>query len=160
MATTRAPSCLAILATTGAEPVPVPPPMPARTNTRSAPRKRSSMSVLALSAAFLPTSGSPPAPIPRVSFRPISIFSSAETVSRCWRSVFMAMVFAPIRPILLSLLMVFPPAPPQPTISILGIPKSSPEFEKSMASRISSSIPIPSLLSHNQLVPSVNNNCG
>ncbi len=40
----------------------------------------------------------------------------------------------PLRPILLSLLMVFPPAPPQPTTSILGIPKSSSEFEKSMAS--------------------------
>ena len=42
--TVRAPVCLAILATTGAPPVPVPPPSPAVTNTMSAPRRTASIS--------------------------------------------------------------------------------------------------------------------
>ena len=55
-----APRPLAILATTGAPPVPVPPPSPAVTKTMSAPLRTSSISSAWSSAAFLPTSGSAP----------------------------------------------------------------------------------------------------
>jgi hypothetical protein len=55
------------MATTGAPPVPVPPPSPAVTNTMSAPLRTSSISSRWSSAALRPTSGSAPAPRPRVS---------------------------------------------------------------------------------------------
>ena len=160
MATTSAPSSLASWATTGADPVPVPPPMPARTNTRSAPLMSSSSSCFALWAAFLPTSGSPPAPMPRVSFRPIRIFFSAWTVLRCWLSVFMATVFAPLMPILTRRLTVLLPAPPQPMTRILGLPKSSAHSENSKDSPKLHSIPNSPSFAHNQIVVYVNNNCG
>ena len=60
----RAPRPRAIRATTGAPPVPVPPPSPAVTKTMSAPLRTSSISSAWSSAAFLPTSGSAPAPRP------------------------------------------------------------------------------------------------
>ena len=62
-----APSPLAISATTGAPPVPVPPPIPAVMKTMSAPCSASSISGRCSSAASRPTSGSLPAPSPRVS---------------------------------------------------------------------------------------------
>ena len=52
-----APSLRAMLATTGAPPVPVPPPSPQVTKTMSAPLSTSSISSRWSSAAFLPTSG-------------------------------------------------------------------------------------------------------
>ena len=71
--TVRTPSSRAISATTGAAPVPVPPPIPAVMNTMSVP-SRDLVSWLRLSsAAFWPTSGLEPAPLPWVSFSPIWI---------------------------------------------------------------------------------------
>src|SRR5215208_2963939 len=69
--TVSAPESLAILATTGAAPVPVPPPLPAVTKTMSAPRIASSISALFSSAASIPIFGSAPAPRPRVIFSPM-----------------------------------------------------------------------------------------
>jgi len=97
-ATTIAPLSRARRATTGADPVPVPPPRPARTNTRSASFKMPSSSGAASSAALRPSSGSPPAPMPRVSLWPMRIFASAQAHWSCWLSVFMARVLAPGRP--------------------------------------------------------------
>ena len=55
---------------TGAAPVPVPPPLPAVMKTMSAPFSTSSISSRCSSAAMRPTSGSLPAPSPRVSVAP------------------------------------------------------------------------------------------
>ena len=72
---------LAILAITGAAPVPVPPPIPAVINKRSVPLIASVSASLLSSAAALPTSGSAPAPRPLVSALPICIlFSQGERV--------------------------------------------------------------------------------
>ena len=80
-----APTARAISATTGAAPVPVPPPLPAVMNTMSAPFSASSISPRCSSAAWRPTSGSLPAPSPRVSWRPMSSFRSASLMSSAWR---------------------------------------------------------------------------
>ena len=61
----------AILAMTGAAPVPVPPPMPAVMNRRSVSLIASVRTSLLSSAAALPTSGSAPAPRPFVKAEPI-----------------------------------------------------------------------------------------
>ena len=65
--TVSAPRPREISAITGAPPVPVPPPSPAVMNTMSAPFTISSISSWCASAADRPTSGSLPAPRPRVS---------------------------------------------------------------------------------------------
>ena len=69
--TVRMPISFAILATTGAAPVPVPPPIPQVTNTMSAPLISAVSSSILSSAAFSPISGWAPAPSPLVSFSPI-----------------------------------------------------------------------------------------
>ena len=69
--TVRIPCSLAILATTGAAPVPVPPPIPQVTNTISAPLTCAAISSAVSSAAFSPISGCAPAPSPFVNFSPI-----------------------------------------------------------------------------------------
>ena len=69
--TVRIPCSFAILATTGAAPVPVPPPIPQVTNTMSAPLTAADNSSALSSAAFSPISGWAPAPSPFVSFSPI-----------------------------------------------------------------------------------------
>ncbi len=69
-----APSLLAISATTGAAPLPVPPPIPAVIKTILASSKTLEIKFLSSSAAFLPISGSPPAPKPRVVNFPIWTF--------------------------------------------------------------------------------------
>ena len=71
--TVSIPICFAILATTGAAPVPVPPPIPHVTNTISAPLIACVSSSTFSSAAFSPISGCAPAPNPLVSFSPIWI---------------------------------------------------------------------------------------
>ena len=76
--TVKAPKSLAILATTGAAPVPVPPPIPAVTNTKSAPSSTSRICSSLSSAAFNPISGSEPAPKPLVTFGPNWILISAS----------------------------------------------------------------------------------
>ena len=94
----RAPRPLAISATTGAAPVPVPPPLPAVMKTMSAPFSASSISARCSSAARRPTSGSLPAPSPRVSWRPMSSFRSASLISSAWASVLVAMNSTPSEP--------------------------------------------------------------
>ena len=64
--TVRMPFSRAILAMTGAAPVPVPPPMPAVMNTMFEPVRCVRISSAASSAAWRPTSGRAPAPRPRV----------------------------------------------------------------------------------------------
>ena len=67
----RMPMSWAMPAMTGAAPVPVPPPIPAVMNTMSVPLRAAAISSLLSSAAFWPFSGSPPAPMPRVSLSPM-----------------------------------------------------------------------------------------
>ena len=93
-----APRPLAISATTGAAPVPVPPPLPAVMKTMSAPFSASSISSRCSSAASRPTSGSLPAPRPRVSWRPMSSLRSASLIRSAWASVLTAMNSTPCRP--------------------------------------------------------------
>ena len=110
-----APRDLAIRATTGAPPVPVPPPSPAVTKTMSAPLSTSSISSAWSSAAFLPTSGSAPAPRPRVSSRPTSSLTSASLISSACASVLIAMNSTPLSPTSIIRLMALTPPPPMPT---------------------------------------------
>ena len=111
----RAPRPLAISATTGAAPVPVPPPFPAVMKTMSAPCKASSMSARCSSAAWRPTSGSLPAPSPRVSWRPMSNLRSASLIKRAWASVLAAMNSTLRSPESIMRLTAFTPPPPIPT---------------------------------------------
>ena len=110
-----APSLRAMLATTGAPPVPVPPPSPAVTKTMSAPLRTSSISSRWSSAAFRPTSGLAPAPRPRVSSRPTSSLTSASLISSAWASVLIAMNSTPLRPTSIIRLTALTPPPPMPT---------------------------------------------
>ncbi|SLI64949.1 Uncharacterised protein [Mycobacteroides abscessus subsp. abscessus] len=113
-----APSLRAMLATTGAPPVPVPPPSPAVTKTMSAPLSTSSISSLWSSAALRPTSGSAPAPRPRVSSRPTSSLTSASLISSACASVLTAMNSTPLSPCSIIRLTAFTPPPPIPTTLI------------------------------------------
>ena len=114
----RAPSLRAMLATTGAPPVPVPPPSPAVTKTMSAPLRTSSISSRWSSAARRPTSGAAPAPRPRVSSRPTSSLTSASDISSACASVFTAMNSTPLRPTSIMRLTALTPPPPMPTTLI------------------------------------------
>mmetsp|Transcript_5480 Transcript_5480/g.10448 ORF Transcript_5480/g.10448 Transcript_5480/m.10448 type:complete len:283 (+) Transcript_5480:438-1286(+) len=71
IATVNAPLSLAISETTGAAPLPVPPPIPLVIKHKSVPATMAAISSRDSSAASLPTSGSPPAPRPRVTDDPI-----------------------------------------------------------------------------------------
>mmetsp|Transcript_8233 Transcript_8233/g.24718 ORF Transcript_8233/g.24718 Transcript_8233/m.24718 type:complete len:257 (-) Transcript_8233:1202-1972(-) len=71
IATVKAPLSFATSDTTGAAPDPVPPPIPEVTKQRSAPDTIAAISSRDSSAASLPTSGSPPAPRPRVTEAPM-----------------------------------------------------------------------------------------
>ena len=110
-----APSLRAMLATTGAPPVPVPPPSPQVTKTMSAPLSTSSISSRWSSAAFLPTSGLAPAPRPRVSSRPTSSLTSASLISSACASVLIAMNSTPLSPTSIIRLTALTPPPPMPT---------------------------------------------
>ena len=113
-----APSPRATSATTGAPPVPVPPPSPAVMNTMSAPLRISSISSACSEAALLPTSGSEPAPRPRVVSRPMSSFTSASDISSVWASVLTAMNSTPRKPASIMRFTAFTPPPPIPTTLI------------------------------------------
>ncbi len=110
-----APSLRAMLAITGAPPVPVPPPSPAVTKTMSAPLRTSSISSLWSSAALRPTSGLAPAPSPRVSSRPTSSFTSASLINNACASVLIAMNSTPLSPTSIIRLTALTPPPPIPT---------------------------------------------
>ena len=113
-----APSERATRATTGAAPVPVPPPSPAVTKTMSAPSRASRMASSEDSAAFLPISGSAPAPSPRVWSRPISSLTSASERTSAWASVLIAMNSTPRRPTSIILCTALTPPPPVPATLI------------------------------------------
>ncbi len=110
-----APIDFAMRATTGAPPVPVPPPSPAVTKTMSAPARASSISSAWSSAARRPTSGSAPAPRPRVISRPTSSLTSASLMSSACASVLIAMNSTPRRPSSIMRFTAFTPPPPMPT---------------------------------------------
>ena len=114
----RAPRLLAISAITGAPPVPVPPPLPAVMKTMSAPLSTSSISSRWASAAAAPTSGSLPAPRPRVSSRPMSSFTSASLINSACASVLTAMNSTPLSPASIIRLTALTPPPPMPTTLI------------------------------------------
>lgn len=88
--TVRIPIDLAISAITGADPVPVPPPRPHVMNTISASWRDALISSELSSAAFLPISGSAPAPSPLVMLSPMLIFLFARFVARFLASVLTA----------------------------------------------------------------------
>ena len=105
-------------ATTGAAPVPVPPPMPQVTKTMSAPLRLAYKSSADSSAAFMPTSGLPPAPSPRVSLSPIRTrLGASDNISAC-ASVLMATNSTPCKPSAIMRLTALVPPPPTPTTLI------------------------------------------
>ena len=118
--TVSAPFDFAMLAITGAAPVPVPPPIPHVTNTISAPSIAAVNSSIFSCAAFSPISGCAPAPRPFVSFSPICIALGAlHSCKAC------ASVFTPTNstPNILSSIILFTallPAPPTPTTTIFA----------------------------------------
>ena len=118
MATVSAPTSRAILATTGAAPVPVPPPSPAVTNTMSEPRSAVFMRSWESSAACRPTSGSAPDPSPWVRWRPMWIWTVASDICICCRSVLTAMNSTPPMPASTMRLTALQPPPPTPTTRI------------------------------------------
>ena len=118
--TVRIPISFAILATTGAAPVPVPPPIPQVTNTISAPFKACEISSELSSAAFSPTSGLAPAPSPLVSFSPICMAVGALQNWRACLSVLMPINSTPAMFSSIMRLTALFPAPPTPTTIILA----------------------------------------
>ena len=116
--TVSASSSRASSAMTGAAPVPVPPPSPAVTKTMSAPLSASFSSSRVSTAAAWPTTGSAPAPRPRVTFAPMWIFTSASHISSACASVLTAMNSTPVRPASTIRLTAFVPPPPTPTTLI------------------------------------------
>ena len=81
--TVRIPKSLAALAMIGAAPVPVPPPIPAVTKTMVVFFVNIFMTSSRFStAAFLPTSGIAPAPLPSVSVAPSCILSGTGLWSK------------------------------------------------------------------------------
>ena len=122
---TNAPDSRAIRARTGAPPVPVPPPNPARTKMMSAPAQSSLSLSASTSAAFLPISGSPPVPRPRVKLAPSTRLSSTDVRASAWASVFSAMNGTPSRPSLRRCAMALQPPPPIPmTLMVIFFSKS------------------------------------
>ena len=116
--TVSASSSRASSATTGAAPVPVPPPSPAVTKIMSAPFRASfSSSRLSMPAAW-PTTGSAPAPSPRVALAPMWIFTSASHIRSACASVLTATNSTPVRPASTMRLTAFVPPPPTPTTLI------------------------------------------
>src|SRR6266487_4720793 len=116
--TVSAPISRASSARTGAPPVPVPPPSPAVTKTMSAPFSASFSSSRLSCAAALPTTGSAPAPRPRVACEPMWILTSASHISSAWASVLTAMNSTPVNPASTMRLTAFVPPPPTPTTLI------------------------------------------
>ena len=123
--TVRIPCSLAILATTGAAPVPVPPPIPQVTNTISAPLTAAASSSALSSAAFAPISGCAPAPSPLVSFSPIWISDGALQSCKACLSVLIPINSTP--PIFSSIILLTAllPAPPTPITIIFALASAS-----------------------------------
>src|SRR3970282_1000401 len=75
-------------------------------------------SSLLSSAAWRPTSGSPPAPSPFVILLPTWIFLSALLIASAWASVLIAMNSTPRSPALIMRFTALLPPPPTPTTLI------------------------------------------
>ena len=123
--TVKIPCSFAILATTGAAPVPVPPPIPQVTKTMSAPFTAADNSSALSSAAFCPTSGCAPAPSPLVSFSPIWINVGALHNCNACLSVLIPINSTP--PIFSSIILftALLPAPPTPITIIFALASAS-----------------------------------
>ena len=118
--TVRIPISLAILATTGAAPVPVPPPIPAVINTISVSCNTDLIFISSSSADFLPISGFAPAPSPLVILSPIFTFFWARFVAKSWASVFTATNSTPWSPSWIILLSALFPHPQTPNTLIFA----------------------------------------
>ena len=127
--TVNAPNSRAILAKTGAAPVPVPPPIPAAMKTISAPSRAVLISPSDSKAAFFPTSGLPPAPKPFVkSFPKTILFSTGERRNTC-TSVFATKNSTPLTPSsTMRLTALFPPPPTPITFIFATCSKSNSSF--------------------------------
>jgi hypothetical protein len=90
MPSTSAPHSFAMRAITGEAPVPVPPPIPAAMNNTSVPSQSARNLAASSSAAARPRSGSPPAPMPRVSFSPSTMRVETAAFASAAASVLMA----------------------------------------------------------------------
>lgn len=88
-------SCFAILATTGAPPVPVPPPMPAAMNARSVSASTSRISSLLSSKHTVPSAGLPPTPMPPAMRSPTLSLREASALASACASVFATMYSTP-----------------------------------------------------------------
>ncbi len=118
--TVSAPTSRASRATTGAAPLPVPPPAPAATKTMSEPLSRRLILSCSSKAERWPTSGSAPAPRPRVCSSPMwTVTSATQSCSDC-RSVLTAMNSTPGMRASTMRLTALTPAPPTPTTLITG----------------------------------------
>ena len=126
-ATVRAPTSADREPMMGTAPVPVPPPRPAARKTMSAPFSMSRILSVSSSAELRPTSGSAPAPRPRVILRPSCSFVGASQRRKACKSVLAAMNSMPPRLAAIIRLTAFPPPPPTPTTTILAGPKLSPD---------------------------------
>ena len=118
--TVRIPISFEILAITGAAPVPVPPPRPQATKIMSAPEIADLINSSDSIAAFLPTSGFPPAPKPFVNFSPNKILFLIGLEFKACASVFATYNSTPAIPSVCILLTEFPPAPPTPITFIFA----------------------------------------
>ena len=122
--TVRIPISLAIFAITGAAPVPVPPPIPAVMKTILVlfPSIALISSMLS-SAAFLPTSGSAPAPKPSVSLTPSWILLATGFSANACASVLQTTKSTPFIPFsYMCFRALFPPPPTPITFMIEDVP--------------------------------------
>ena len=113
--TVRMPSSRATSATMGLPPVPVPPPIPQVTKTISVFSSALDSWLRFSSAAFRPTSGFAPAPLPWVSFSPIWSLKVALEASSACLSVLTATKSTPLVPESTMRLTTLLPPPPTPT---------------------------------------------
>ncbi len=99
--TVRIPISFATAAITGAAPVPVPPPIPAVINSIFVlPSKISLISSIFSIAAFLPTSGTEPAPRPSVRLAPNCTLFGIGLLSKACESVLQMIKSTPLIPCL------------------------------------------------------------
>ena len=97
--TVSIPNSFAAAAMMGAAPVPVPPPIPAVIKTILVSLERNSLISLILSiAAFFPTSGIEPAPLPCVRVLPSCTLKGTGDISKAWESVLHTIKSTPLTP--------------------------------------------------------------
>ena len=99
----------------------------------SAPFSTSLISSAWSSTAERPTSGSLPAPSPRVSSRPMSSLMSASLSNSAWASVLTATNSTPRRSASIMRLTAFTPPPPMPTTLMTAMKLCDPSFTTTAA---------------------------